>query len=92
MVLFSGKYNTQKCNFAPAPRKIPVSQIVVAVENGLCHISDDKAANIRQRVTGLIKRARPPPSNITSEERKALSELKNDPHIMLYHPTKVEQL
>ena len=70
-------------NFAPAPRKIPIPQVVAAVEDGLRHVSDDKVANIRQRAIGLLKKAKPPPSNVTPEESRAIKELKVDPDILI---------
>jgi hypothetical protein len=47
-------------NFAPAPRKVPIPQIVASVESGLRYVPVDTAAEIRQKVIALLKKIKPP--------------------------------
>ena len=65
-------------NFAPASRKVPVPQIVAAVENGLRGVDETTAECIRHKVIGFLGRAKLPPTNITLSERKVLTSLRND--------------
>ena len=70
-------------NFAPAPKKVPIPQIVAAVENGLRGVDEGTAEGIRHKVIGLLGKARPPPTNITPSERRALTGLRNDTSIVI---------
>ena len=70
-------------NFAPAPKRIPVPQLVAAVEQGLKSLPILPAEKVPHRVMGILRSARPPPSNITPEECIALKELKKDKDILI---------
>ena len=70
-------------NFAPAPRKIPVPQIVVAVECSLKKVEENAAVEVRQKVIGLLRKAKLPPSNITPSQREALNSLKKDTSVVI---------
>ena len=73
-------------NFAPTPKEIPVVDIITETEYAIKRLQYDKnnsidensVAELRARVTGVLKSAKPPKSNITKEERDALSELRKD--------------
>jgi len=72
-------------NFAPTPRTVPVPQIVAAVEDGLRRLRTDlgKIEDARNSIVGILQRARPPPSNLTPDECKALSTLRQDDSIVI---------
>ena len=57
--------------------------VVAAVEDGLKEVCEDMAIRVRQRLIGLLIRAKPPPTNIPPSERKALRDLKNDADLMI---------
>jgi len=46
-------------------------------------MKEDMIINVWQKVLGLLQKTRPPPSNITPEERKALKELKRDDRLSI---------
>ena len=62
-------------NFAPAPRRVPISQIVAVVEKGLKSIPPESANAIRHKVVGILGKAKPPPNNISMAESQALKVL-----------------
>lgn len=71
-------------NFAPAPRKIPVQQIVSTIETGLRRITSKVAADdARLKISSLLMKARAPPTNLTPEERRALKELRRSNDLMI---------
>ena len=70
-------------NFGPAPKWIPVPQLVVTVEQDLKSVPPLPAEKVRHRVMGILRSARPPASNITPEECIALKELKNDEDVFI---------
>ena len=57
-------------NFAPAPRRIPVPDIVAAVEGGLSRIGSAAAQLARTRITGCLAKARPPLPIFPQQNRK----------------------
>ena len=46
-------------NFAPAPTKIPVSQLISEVERGLLKISPSEAVTARKKVATVLSPAKP---------------------------------
>ena len=71
-------------NFAPAPRKVPVPQMVARVEQGLMKLGNlDLARDIRTRLVGVLIKAQPPTNNISRDESKAIKELKQDKDIII---------
>ena len=69
--------------FAPAPKRIPVPEIVAAVEEGLKRSGSTQTQQARTRIAGLLVKSRPPPSNLHPAEQKALKELKADETIVI---------
>ena len=57
--------------------------MVAEVESGLRRIPQQEADKIRIGVTGLLRKAKPPPSNITKEERQAIGWLKEDKELTI---------
>ena len=81
----------QGLNFAPTPKEIPVVDIITETEYAIKRLQYDKnncinensVAELRAKVTGVLKSAKPPKSNITKEEWDALSELRKDNKIKI---------
>ena len=67
-------------NFALGPRKIPHIEIIAAIEPTLREEENqERAERARAAIAGILRTAKPPPPNTTSEERQAMTELrKND--------------
>ena len=64
-------------NFAPAPTKLPVVDTIAAVEEKARQLSEEDAEDLRGRVCGILRHAKPPKDNLTKEQRKALKELRS---------------
>ena len=65
--------------FAVAPSKIPTAEIAAAVEEGISRLNVDEKHLIRAEVSSILRRAKPPPKNISNDVFKALLTLKKDP-------------
>ena len=52
--------------FAIAPRKIPTAKIV-AVEESISQLNDDRRHLVRAEVSSILRRAKPPPKNIKKD-------------------------
>ncbi|XP_046409073.1 uncharacterized protein LOC124173954 [Ischnura elegans] len=63
-------------NFAIAPRSIPKEEIITGVENALRKLRKSEADEIREEVSHIIRKARPPKPNLTRAEREAVCELR----------------
>ena len=69
-------------NFAP-PMRIPVPEIIIAVEEGLSKINSSDAKLSRNSIIGVLNKAIVPRSNITPEEIKAMKDLQKDDSIII---------
>ena len=71
-------------NFSVTPPHIPVDDFVVCTEKaaGILGKHSANAAELRAKVVGIIKHAKPPVSNISRDEREALKNLKADKDII----------
>ncbi|KAK7893340.1 hypothetical protein WMY93_022492 [Mugilogobius chulae] len=67
-------------NFAVTSNHIPTVDFITATEAAIKknNMTGSEAADLRLRVTATLNSAKPPPSNITPEERKALTALQKD--------------
>ncbi|KAJ0060592.1 hypothetical protein NL108_016444 [Boleophthalmus pectinirostris] len=66
-------------NFATTPNKIPIEEYILATELACQKIPNQgQKAELRNTVTGILKTAKLPRSNITKEERKAINHMKKD--------------
>lgn len=63
--------------------RIPVTEIVTAMEGGLKRSGSTLAQQARTRIAGLLAKSRPPPSNFHPAECKALKNLKADETIVI---------
>ena len=70
-------------NFAAASTQIPTHHILAAVEKSLTKFTVGQANHVRSKVIGVIKNHRPPKSTLSSEETKALKELRNDQNLAI---------
>eukprot|EP00253_Pinus_taeda_P030797 PITA_30797 len=70
-------------NFALAPRKIPVEDIICDVEYGIENLPDKIRDMIRQDCAVTLRRAKPPRSNISKAEFEALKTLNKNRDVMV---------
>ena len=49
---------------------------IAAVEAGARQLKEEDTEDLRARVCGILRRAKPPKDNLTKEQKKALKELK----------------
>ena len=70
-------------NFAPAPKFIPVKEIVSGVEQAINVLSREDSEEIRREVCRSLNRAVPPKHNISKTERLALKSLRENSDIVV---------
>ena len=70
-------------NYAVVPREPPIAQYIAAVENACTKLEEGKAEEFRVQVKSAIQRIKPPRSNLTRGERRAIVELKKDKSRMI---------
>ena len=74
--------------FAVTPRSIPYMDIITTTEIEALRLEGKnepaKAALLRREVNNILKKAKPPRSNLTIPQRQAIKEIKNDPDIAIY--------
>ena len=70
-------------NFAPAPTKFLLIDVVAAVEEGARKVKGMEAEDLRGRVCGILRRAKLPQDNLTKEQRKALKKLRQIEELVL---------
>ncbi|XP_046406220.1 uncharacterized protein LOC124171127 [Ischnura elegans] len=59
-------------NFAAAPHKILIKDIIGGIEQAVRKVSHDVAEEIRNEVSTFLKKAKPPKANLKPSERSAL--------------------
>ncbi|XP_072395251.1 uncharacterized protein [Diabrotica undecimpunctata] len=70
-------------NFAVAPARIPIENIICEVESSITNIPSDTAETIRQDVSRILRTAKPPKRNLTHEEKEALNSLRKNKEIIV---------
>ena len=71
-------------NFTPAPSRLPVQDIIAENKPVLRYHNDKAAANVaRAAACNILRKAKPPPTNITREEKQALKALKLNADIVI---------
>nr|XP_022900899.1 uncharacterized protein LOC111413983 [Onthophagus taurus] len=70
-------------NYAIAPKKVPKEEIICEVEAAVRGRPALKAKEIRQEVARVLKSAKPPKSNLTVGEKKALRSIKEKSEIIV---------
>ena len=58
--------------FASAPKRIPIPEIIAAVEDGLSRVCPSEAQLTRTRFAGCLAKSKPLPTNLSPDEQKAI--------------------
>lgn len=69
--------------FAPAPRTIPVREIVTEVESSIQSLDATTRSEIRNKVTSILACAKPPQSNLSKADVETIRKLKEDDTIII---------
>ena len=70
-------------NFAIAPKKISIEDIICSIKESIKHLPENEAEEVRQNCARTLRRAKLPKPNITNEEYKALKELRKNDQIVI---------
>ena len=72
-------------NFATCPKAVPKTDIVVGVESALRQsgVDSQTAERARATIAGILKKAKPPNTNIDKEEQEALRSLRENKEITI---------
>jgi hypothetical protein len=70
-------------NFVVSSSSIPTDNIICCIEDGIQNLSDEDKEFIRQDFSVILRKAKPPRSNMSSEERAALKNLRNDENLVI---------
>ena len=65
------------------PRRIQIEDIIVGVETAIRRFPKEEADEIRNETRNILSKAKPPPSNLTKEEREALQRLSKDNNLVI---------
>ena len=69
-------------NYALAPRRIPIQDIIFYIEYGIRDLPDNTKYIIRQDCIMVLKKSKPPKSNLSKLEFEALKSLNNNKDIV----------
>ena len=58
--------------FASVPKRIPIPEIIAAVEDGLSRVCPSEAQLTRTRFAGCLAKSKPLPTNLSPDEQKAI--------------------
>ena len=70
-------------NFAITPKSVPTEEIIANTEAAITSLPDSKAEEIRSEVSRILRRSKPPKSNIKQREKQALKQLNNNKNIVI---------
>ncbi|KAG8222146.1 hypothetical protein J437_LFUL000728 [Ladona fulva] len=70
-------------NFAPAPRTMPYQDFIGAIEPALRFLPQESAEEARSKIASALKKATPPRSSLSREEREALKDLKDNRDVVI---------
>ena len=70
-------------NFAITPKEIPKEEIIANLESALRFLPEEKAQELRTETARILKKAKPPKSNLKPREFKAIRELNKDENILV---------
>ena len=70
-------------SFAIAPRHIPQEEIISATEAMARRLDHKSADTLRLGVSAALRKAKPPKANLSTQQRKALHTLQDDPNIVI---------
>ena len=76
------KYGT---NFAVTPTELPIADLIVQTEHACKQLgaATEQSTALRSDVVEILKKAKPPPSNISKAERLTIKSLREDKSIMI---------
>ncbi|TWW62451.1 LIM zinc-binding domain-containing [Takifugu flavidus] len=72
-------------NFSVTPEEVPTVELITATETAIRNnkLPEAEAEQIRLKVTAALASAKPPTSNITNEEKRAIASLAKDKNITI---------
>ena len=70
-------------NFASAPTKLPLIEMVAALEEGANKLRGEDANDLRGRLCGILRRAKLPRDNLTKDQRLALKKLREEKDVVI---------
>ncbi|XP_013388913.1 uncharacterized protein LOC106157722 [Lingula anatina] len=70
-------------NYAIAPSKLPVRDVIIQTEVACQKLNIEQAAKLRHEVVGTLRSSNPPKPNLTKGERNAIKPLKNNKDIII---------
>jgi hypothetical protein len=70
-------------NFAVAPSRVPTEDIITGVESAVFSLPEKEAETLRQQTCEILRKARPPPRNISFDEIQALKALRSNEEIIV---------
>ena len=70
-------------NFSPSPNKIPYDDYIVATELACKKLPYNEATVLRSEIAQALRGSKPPKSNISKDERKAINDLKKNKEILI---------
>lgn len=70
-------------NFAITPNKITVEEVISNIEVALKNLDIKKGEEIRQDIAKISRTSKPPASNISLEEKRALNNLRKNKNIVI---------
>ncbi|XP_071344169.1 uncharacterized protein [Trachinotus anak] len=72
-------------NFAMTPKELPIVDLITATESAIKknNLIETEAEQLRLKVSAVLSKAKIPPSNLTFEERKAVTALGKDQNITI---------
>ncbi|XP_049914604.1 uncharacterized protein LOC126398968 [Epinephelus moara] len=76
---------TKGLNFAMTSQQLPIVDLITATESAMRknNLTGTEAEQLRLKVSAALSNAMPPPSNLTTEERKVVTSLSKDPNITI---------
>lgn len=74
---------TKGLNFAFAPKMVKDERIISDVEMGIRRLPEGQKMQIRGEISRILRHAKPPASNLSKEEYRALNNLKKDDSIII---------
>jgi hypothetical protein len=75
-------------NFAVSPSSIPVDNLICCIEDSIKTLADEDKEPIRQDCAVILRKSKPPRSNISREERQALRNLCNNTNLVILRADK----
>ena len=70
-------------NFAIAPSRIPLKELMCSIEKAVTNLSEESADQARQDCALILRHAKPTKPNLSKEERTTLFELRKNQQIKI---------